>query len=144
MTSNEPRERERYLFMGLGSLVMLHFSLVSQADRAQENLLWCLCFNNSSLQLLMSYYCSSCQKGAFTSQASPSSADLALKRWLWSLYKLGLSALSATSSLLTSTTERFCSYDLHLKLLISTRVFFSVEALWRIPRLFACVLFWNR
>ena len=49
-------------FMHLGSWVMLYFSLVSLADRIQETLLWCFCFNNSSLQLLMSHYCSSCQK----------------------------------------------------------------------------------
>lgn len=69
------RERERkgraVLFMCLGSWVMLYFSLVSLVDRIQETLLWCFCFNNSSLQLLMSHYCSSCQKVAFTSQASP-------------------------------------------------------------------------
>lgn len=76
------RERDTFCALVIGRC---YFSLVSQADTIQENLLWCLCFNNSSLQLFMSYYCSSCQKGAFTSYTSPCSSDLAMKGWLWSL-----------------------------------------------------------
>lgn len=81
------------------------FLLGVQAFRIEETLLWCLCFSNSFPQILVSLYCRSCQKVAFTSHTS---------HWLltW-LRKDGCDACN-----------QFCSGKFHWMLLFRNLVFF--------------------
>lgn len=118
-----PRERSALFSRYLISWVIF-FHVMSQTDRGKETLLWCLCFSNSLHQLLMSYYCSSCQKVAFTSQA----CQWLLTR-LWKdgceAFKPGLLALWVTGSLLTFTGGLFYPDGVFWKLLIRFLFLFS-------------------
>lgn len=92
----------------------VYLVVVYQTGRTEEIILWCLCFSNSLLQLLISHYCSSCQKVAFTSRA-----------FQWLLTRLWKDGCEARP--LSFPSYQFTAHIPYRAILLGR---FSTESLW--------------